>query len=232
MAVLLALLSIAVFMLIDIYLNRRASETLATPEKVEVQLPATKELESGRLHYHPGQCWVRAPAGGEDLVTVGCSEFGARFAGALARIEMPALGSQLEQGTAGWTLVSRRGRRLTQVAPISGKVVEVNYDLLKEPDLVVRSPLSLGWILKVRPHHLKQGLANLMAPALALNLLDTIKARLVTSGDPALGAMAADGGQWSPDLGDQLDDESWLHLRAELFPVPATDSGTGSGSSL
>ena len=43
---------------------------------------------------------------------------------------------------------AKNGRRELK-APVSGEVVEINYEALEAPEIVNEDPLSEGWLLKV-----------------------------------------------------------------------------------
>jgi len=111
----------------------------------------------------------------DGLVTIGANEFSTRFVGQLATVELPQVGRWLSQGEKAWTLVSRRGRRLPQVMPVNGEVVAVNYELIKEPDLLSRSPTHLGWCLQVRPERLEENINNLLSSNLANEWMESLK---------------------------------------------------------
>lgn len=218
MFILLALLTFAVCILISWYLERTSwkDEVVAQPSAALATAGASATALDGLL-FHPGHCWAQERSDG--LVAVGADDFSQRFIGKVARVIMPRVGTQVRQGDSAWTLVSDSGRRLTQVCPAEGEVVSVNYDLLKQPDLLHRSPYKLGWILQIRPTHLKAALSNLMQGKLAEAWNDAIRAQLTARLSSELGVMAADGGEWGPQFGDALDDVVWQELRADLFPA-------------
>lgn len=215
MVVILVLLTIAVLLAVDWYLVRqqRAKSTLVPAE--ERKIPAS--LLPLDLFLHPGHGWARVAADG--LVAVGADHFAPGFVGELAAVEVPAVGSRLHQGAPGWTLVSRKGRRLTQVMPIDGEVVEVNRELLEKPALTEESPYQAGWIVRVRPTAIREGLRNLMHGELARSWLDACKSQVTTRWSLGLATVATDGGEWIAAFGDRLDDVAWAALRKELFPA-------------
>ena len=46
-------------------------------------------------------------------------------------------------------------------APLSGWVVEINSELLANPDLARRQPEHSGWLLRLAPQNLDREIANL-----------------------------------------------------------------------
>jgi glycine cleavage system H protein len=46
-------------------------------------------------------------------------------------------------------MVEAKNGRRDLAAPISGEVVEVNYETLEVPEIINEDPLAEGWLLKV-----------------------------------------------------------------------------------
>jgi len=128
------------------------------------------------------------------------------------------VGALLRQGQPAWTLVSSRRRRLTQVMPVDGEVIEVNEALERDPGLTQRGSTDDGWILRVRLRGFPERVHNLFVERLRAAWDDATRLRLNQVLSPALGARANDGGEWVPGFGDLLSDEDWEQLRIELFP--------------
>jgi glycine cleavage system H protein len=167
--------------------------------------------------YHPGHTWVRVHD--DNLVSVGATDFAMQFAGQLANVKLPNEGDRLHQGDPAWTLFSSRGRQLRQEIPVEGKVLAVNEELLRQPELGQQSPYAKGWILRVRPRDLKNSIRNLFSGKAAAMWNDAARASIAERLSPALGALAHDGGEWLQGFGDRLDDGDWEALRRELFPT-------------
>ncbi len=182
--------------------------------------PAATKVRTSRtaaMFLHPGHSWVRLADDGSALV--GADDLACDFAGSLSAVELPRVGAVLSQGASAWALVSAKGRRLAQAMPLEGEVLEVNRELLEDPGLAQRNPYEEGWILKVRPTRLGEGLSNLLRGALAKKWLEISKSRITTRLSPELGMVATDGGRWASAFGDELDDADWAALSRELFPA-------------
>lgn len=222
MVIFLVVLTVGVFLLAEWYLvtARRKTELRAT-----LSARAAPD-ETGRhpadplthLLFHPGHSWVRFEADGKDVV-VGTSDFASSFAGEIFAVELPGEGTSLRQGEPAWTVTSRRGRRLTQVIPLDGRVIAVNRELVRNPGLLQRSPYGEGWILRLRPRRLQQGLRNLIQGLAARSWMDAIRSTVSRRYSPALGSLAQDGGDWAAGFGDLLPEEDWEELQTELFPI-------------
>lgn len=206
MTVLFVIITIALLLTLDWYLVRKR-------ERRRVQT-GVAGAERG-VWFHPGHAWVRVRD--DELVSVGATGFASNFPGTVKSIELPAEGSVLEAGEPAWTIVSTRGRRLRQVMPIDGEVVAVNAAVRRSPRLAQSSPYGDGWLLRVRPRNLGRSLRRLLSGADARELMDETLRKLNAQLQPAVGAVAQDGGEWSPAFGDRLDDLQWEVLRAEMF---------------
>jgi glycine cleavage system H protein len=207
----LVLLTIVALLLVDAVLRRRAER--AREGAVPTPFDAATEL-----YYHPGHAWARPTPDG--LVTVGVTDFASQFAGELQRVKLPQPGRRFAAGERAWSLISKRGRRLDQLAPLSGKVVAVNERLRDDPGLVQGAPFGEGWLLRLRPRRARTELNGLLRGSVALAWRDAVRAAVV--GRTPLGAVAQDGGEWCARFGDRLDDDAWQRARRELFPSEAS----------
>jgi len=99
-----------------------------------------------QLRFSDGHVWVRID---DDLAVLGLSEYLQDQMGEITSLQLPDLGDVL-----------RAKRRMGHVesdeasspleAPVSGEVVEVNPDVLENPDIVNAEPYGSGWLIKVR----------------------------------------------------------------------------------
>jgi glycine cleavage system H protein len=99
-----------------------------------------------QLRFSDAHVWVRID---DDVAVLGLSEYLQDQMGEITSLNLPDLGDVL-----------RAKRRMGHVesddassplqAPVSGEVVEVNPEVLENPDLVNAEPYGSGWLLKVR----------------------------------------------------------------------------------
>ena len=99
----------------------------------------------------------------------------------------------------------------------------LNRKLLRDPQMLQRSPYADGWVLKARARRLGECLRNLLHGRAAETWLDGSKMGVTSQLSPALGALAQDGGEWVAAFGDLLPDEEWETLRKEHFPTDAAE---------
>ena len=84
-----------------------------------------------------------------DIGTVGISDYAQKELGDVVFVELPQVGSQLEQNEELGSIESVKA--VSELfAPISGEVVEVNEALADKPELVNTDPYGDGWMIRVK----------------------------------------------------------------------------------
>jgi len=175
---------------------------------------------AGDVLFHPGHTWVQVH--GDGLASVGATAFAANFAGQIERVELPSEGRSLRQADRGWSLVSRGGRRLELAMPLGGRVLAVNPEILRDPELIQRRPYDLGWILRVKPRTSGRALRNLLPLRAAQAWVDAARTAVTSRLARVSTVSAFDGGEWVTAFGEWLEDEDWRELYHDLFPqLPA-----------
>lgn len=100
------------------------------------------------LKYTPSHEWVREEDDGR--VTVGITDHAQQLLGDLVFVELPEVGSALEQ-QAEIAVVESVKAASDVYSPVSGEVSEVNPALEAEPSLVNTDPYGEGWLFKLTP---------------------------------------------------------------------------------
>ena len=83
-----------------------------------------------------------------NIVTIGVTEFAQSELGDIAWLELPSVGDEAKIGEAFGTIEAVKTVE-DLYAPISGKIIEINSDLLDSPELVNDDPYGKGWIVKL-----------------------------------------------------------------------------------
>jgi glycine cleavage system H lipoate-binding protein len=213
MTFILVILTSAVILSLELIRRSQVKPILANPELV-LEHPASYDVFD--RYFHPGHTW--AMISGSSSVTVGVDDFSSCMIGNLSKIELPAIGQMIHQGDP-FTLLCHGSRNLVQVSPISGKVVEVNKKLTRNPGLINDSPLKRGWIIKVLPTSLETDLRNLLKGVVADGWRDAVRTQLIQLFSPRIGIVVQDGGQLVQGLGDHLSDDEWNRLVRRFFPL-------------
>jgi glycine cleavage system H protein len=84
-----------------------------------------------------------------DIGTVGITDYAQKELGDVVFVELPQVGTQLEQGDELGSIESVKA--VSELfAPASGEVVEVNEALKEKPELVNTDPYGDGWMVRVK----------------------------------------------------------------------------------
>src|ERR1700736_371361 len=91
--------------------------------------------------------WIKAE--GEHFV-VGITAFAQDQLGDIVYVELPNVGDHVEAGKPFGVIESVKTAS-DLYAPVSGEVVEVNAELVDQPQAVNDDPYNKGWIIKIQP---------------------------------------------------------------------------------
>ena len=84
-----------------------------------------------------------------DVGTVGITDYAQKELGDVVFVELPQVGTQLEQGDELGSIESVKA--VSELfAPVSGEVVEVNEALTEKPELVNTDPYGDGWMVRIK----------------------------------------------------------------------------------
>lgn len=155
---------------------------------------------------HPGHAWVRADAPG--IAAVGLDDFARQLVGPLKGVALPPVGATLEQGARGWGLRAD-SKTVEMIAPVSGRVVAVNEDLLANPATINDDPYGRGWLLKVEAPRLDTNVKQLLAGRAARDLMAASWDELTTIAAPQVGLTMHDGGVPVNGFARGIDPEHW-----------------------
>lgn len=117
------------------------------------------ELKEELYYWSRGLSWARVEA--PNRVRIGLSDVGARAAGEIVFVRLRPVGTVVRQGQP--TAVIESAKWVGPVeSPVSGKIVEVNGELRKNPKLIMGDPYGAGWIAVIEPSNLDEDLKNLI----------------------------------------------------------------------
>jgi glycine cleavage system H protein len=103
-------------------------------------------MEIGEVRFSRDHIWVRAD---DDIqATLGVTDFLQEKLGEFYALRLPEEGEEIIKEEVFSTVEAKHGRR-ELVAPISGEVVDLNYEALEVPEIVNEDPLVEGWLIKV-----------------------------------------------------------------------------------
>jgi glycine cleavage system H protein len=84
-----------------------------------------------------------------DHVKIGLTRYAQSDIGEILLVELPEIGKQVKVGER-FAVIETAKAIADLKSPISGRVMEVNRDLEKEPDLINKEPYEHGWLLLIQ----------------------------------------------------------------------------------
>jgi glycine cleavage system H protein len=84
----------------------------------------------------------------DGIGTVGISEEASDKLGDIYLVELPEVGKEFKKGEEAGVIESVK-TAADVYCPVSGKVIEINNGLEKEPEFVSKSPMEDGWLFKL-----------------------------------------------------------------------------------
>ena len=225
MTVILVLATFLVFIVLDYVINRHeaivAVPAKACPVEAAGTIPARKggEIIDGflvpqDLSYHPGHSWLVRER--KSVMRIGADEFAAALLGKLEKIELPKPGQWLRQGQRALSFF-RAGEKTEMVSPTEGEVLEVNAEVLNNPDVLRRDPYGKGWLLTIHVPDEENTRRNLVPKSLIRDWMRDAVERLYARQPALAGAVAAEGGRPTEDLLADLPEANWSQVTAEFF---------------
>jgi CheY-like chemotaxis protein len=129
-----------------------------------------------------GHAWARIEDSGR--VRVGIDDFARKALGTIERVDLPAKDVSVRRGEPLFTL--HRGSAAARfLAPLSGRVVEVNGGLLANRDGLEQSPYQAGWVCLLDPADLAGEISALRIGKPVIDWYQAEIARLRQVGGPA-----------------------------------------------
>lgn len=168
------------------------------------------------LSYFQGHTWARQD--GPEVAKIGMDDFAQLLIGKPKAIRLPEVGTSLEQGEVGWSL-QVDSKSIDMLSPVTGKVIAVNEEVLKNPGLVNQDPFQSGWLLKVQtPSKTStKEFKNLLSGKLALSWLEQTVDALQEKISGSLGPVLLDGGAPVSGFAKNLSPERWEDIASEFF---------------
>ncbi|HSL23075.1 MAG TPA: glycine cleavage system protein H [Vicinamibacterales bacterium] len=193
---------------------RYATGGATVTERVEARVPARLPLldmfrvPQGVL-LHPGHAWAR-PFGEKKpgLVAVGMDDFAQQLVGPLVAIDLPAVGTVLEQGSRGWRLRAD-SKTVDMLSPVSGRVVAINNALLEDARAISADPYGRGWLMEVEAPRLVTNTKQLLSGRAARDLMSASWDDLSRLMTPEMGTIMHDGGAPLHGFARGVDEENW-----------------------
>lgn len=213
MTFILVALTVTVVLTLELVGKNRAESVARKPES---RLTRRTPIEILERYFHPGHTWITVSD--QRKITVGIDEFSERIIGSVNRVDLPEVGRTIQQGEP-FTRLHHNNRVLVHVAPVSGRIADVNKKLIRRPNLLNNSPLERGWIATIVPSNLETELRNLLSGVVADGWREAVRTEFIQLCSPGIGTVLQDGGQLIENLGEHFNDDEWSRLIRKFYPT-------------
>ena len=205
------------FLLVFIYYWRFLDKPVKPKLGVAIK-PAGTMVEwfnlAKNVYYHPGHSWAMPED--KNILKVGIDDFTYKLLGKPDSLDLPQVGSRIEQGENGWKL-RFDSKSINVLSPVNGEVIAVNEKVISSPELIGQDPYSRGWLLKVEVPKMSSNLKNLLTGKLAVawmeNTVHSLRERMVGN----LGVVMQDGGLPVTGFAKELAPDNWDEVAAEFL---------------
>lgn len=169
--------------------------------------------------FSPKHAWVELLGTGQ--ARVGIDDFIQKVVGTIDGIRAVPVNTVVKRGDPILT-IRQNGRELTIASPISGRVLEVNDQLLQTPELLRQDPYLAGWVARIEPESLGTELKTLNLAEEAANWLRNEVARFrdfITARTPQLatGTTMLDGGVPMTGVLQGAKEDVWRDFEQEFL---------------
>ena len=96
-----------------------------------------------------------------ELCTIGLTDYAVEQLGDIVFVELPEIDSEFAKGEVFATIESVKAASEIYM-PVSGKVVEINEELINAPELINENVWEKGWLIKVKCDTLSEDTLGLM----------------------------------------------------------------------
>jgi glycine cleavage system H lipoate-binding protein len=177
-------------------------------------------------YFHPGHTWAsydRADSEGswQHPVRIGADDFSVTILGKIDNIHFPRKGTTVIAGAPLFSLI-QGDKKIDFPAPVSGTVVDVNEELMTQPEHITKDSYKSGWIASLYPENLVE-LASLARNETAAERLrrDVRKFRdflmELAGRESELGITLADGGVPRCGVLEEFSQQEWERFQKEFL---------------
>jgi len=111
------------------------------------------------LYYSKEWTWVKLENG---KARIGITDYAQKQLREIVFAELPQVGDEIVKGEPFGTVESVKSVS-DLVAPVSGKIEEVNEEVADNPQVINEDPYGEGWLILVSPSNLEEDLKTLMS---------------------------------------------------------------------
>jgi len=168
-----------------------------------------------KLYYFRNHTWVYLERNGK--FKIGIDDFARRIIGKVNKVELPAVGKNLEFEEYSW-IISHDYGDLEFFSPITGVVDSVNQKLLDDASLAVDKPYTDGWLISMDVKSVAKNIKNLLKDDQASAWMAEEANLLKQSIQSEAGVTFHDGAVVANNISENLSKEKWSELvKKHLF---------------
>ena len=165
-------------------------------------------------YFHAGHSWLSLERGGR--VKIGVDDFAVKVLGNPESLKVPGRGTLLHQGRTGW-LFTRGKHKANILAPVTGKIFDVNAGVLDQPHTLSEDPYENGWLIILEPIAFANDLKRLLSGQQRLRWMEKETERLLQLLGEEYERLAATGGELISDLFGHFPEIGWDRLVKSFF---------------
>jgi len=220
MVALFMITTLLLFLAVDYVIQRRAKKQEA-PARTSKQVPERFLIPRGYF-FGSNHSWVELLPSGK--IRLGIDDFVQKLIGKVDNIWCVPSNTPVARGNPLFML--KQGQRTLSISsPISGKVVDFNQELQKEPDLLTGDPYVAGWVAVMEPVNISNEIKTLKVGEETAQWLrrevsrfrDFIKAHTPQFALAEAGPTMADGGIPMRGILQHADEHAWKEFEEEFL---------------
>lgn len=166
--------------------------------------------------YHQGHSWAVPER--QDVARVGIDDFAQQLLGQPGMVDLPQIGTRIEQGEKGWKLWID-SKSIDILSPVEGEVIAINREAIQSPGVINKDPYGSGWLMKVRIANINKNLRNLMSGDLAVAWMKESALALDRRIEDGIGSIYQAGSVPFGGILRILFPESWHEIAAMFLSV-------------
>ncbi|MBN1683606.1 glycine cleavage system protein H [Candidatus Bathyarchaeota archaeon] len=110
------------------------------------------------LYYHREHMWIKNEG---SMIRVGYNDWAQQTAGKILSLKARKAGANIDAGKTLGSIESGKWVGSLKL-PVSGELVQINQEVLKDPSLINKDPYGEGWVALIKPSKLAEEIKNLI----------------------------------------------------------------------
>ncbi|MDI6804714.1 MAG: hypothetical protein QME58_12880 [Bacteroidota bacterium] len=230
MTILFVILTIIIFLAVDYIIYRKEEKAiiqyvkniLKSQQKMSAlaTFAGIKDIDFPKgLFLHPKHTWVQLLPSG--MVKIGVDDFIVKAIGNVNRVILPPYGELLKKDKPAFS-INQKDKVLNFISPVAGQVVQLNSELLKNPELF-SDPYDNGWFVVVQPSKISSEIKSLKLADEAVVWLNDEMHRFrefiirLSNGEKLTLQTLHDGGLPVRSVLSDLDEDDWSDFQKEFL---------------